>query len=58
MLVARAVRYLSRGPTESCVYRRFEPVNKALAHRRDQQEKITEAVATNVPSATRLSAPG
>jgi hypothetical protein len=25
---------------------------------RDQQEKITEVVATNVPSATRLSAPG
>jgi hypothetical protein len=24
----------------------------------DQQEKITEVVATNVPSATRLSAPG
>jgi hypothetical protein len=29
-----------------------------LSEPSDQQEKITEVVATNVPSATRLSAPG
>ena len=43
----RDVRYRFRGHRESCLYRRLEPVNKVSEHSRDQQEKITEAVATN-----------
>jgi hypothetical protein len=36
MLVARAVRYLFRGPSgKLCVYRRFEPVTQLSAHSRD-----------------------
>jgi hypothetical protein len=57
MLVARAVRYLFRGWAESCVYRHLSRQTQLSARGRDQQEKITEAVVTNMRSATRLSAP-
>ena len=64
MLVARAVRYLFRGPPESCVYRHLGPVNTGLRtqprpaeddHRgsRDQRAIATRLSATQVKGSGR-----